>query len=164
MHFSHCSKITVSLRYADLLSVLPTRVKVLAWPVNQLKRHCTSAAIANRRDNGGMGYAPIPSRLTYAEEALRTRSLPEGVAIYNMFVYNIYVDRRISTCIAPYSKWRRFNLSISLAIDGQFLLSNTDVVYVAGLWGFSFLSSPAFIFKNLDLLMFLRLHLLFLAY
>lgn len=73
-------KITVSLRYADLLSVLPTRVKVLAWPVNQLKRHCTSAAIANRRDNGGMGYAPIPSRLTYAEEALRTRSLPEAYA------------------------------------------------------------------------------------
>ncbi|GJU82034.1 hypothetical protein Tco_1284399 [Tanacetum coccineum] len=35
------SKITVSLRYADLLSILPTAVSVVAWPMNRSKRSPT---------------------------------------------------------------------------------------------------------------------------
>ncbi|XP_038711399.1 uncharacterized protein LOC120005686 isoform X2 [Tripterygium wilfordii] len=60
-------KLTVSLRYTDLVSVLPTRVRVLAWPMNQL-------------DKGNSESRSIPSRLSYAEDALRTMSLPEAYA------------------------------------------------------------------------------------
>ncbi|OMO86126.1 Plant peroxidase [Corchorus capsularis] len=73
-------KVTISLRYADLVSVLPTRVKVLAWPMHQLKKNHTSSAILNRNENGTMNSHPIPARLSYAEDALRTMSLPEGIA------------------------------------------------------------------------------------
>ncbi|MBA0690625.1 hypothetical protein Goari_008288, partial [Gossypium aridum] len=66
-------KVTVSLRYPDLVSVLPTRVKVLAWPMHQYKKSHTSSA-------GAMGSQPIPARLSYAEDALRTMSLPEAYA------------------------------------------------------------------------------------
>lgn len=62
---SFCSKITVCLRYADLVLVLPTRVKVLAWPTSQFKKDSISA--------------PSPARLSYAEDALRNMSLPEGI-------------------------------------------------------------------------------------
>ncbi|XP_021607174.1 centromere protein O isoform X2 [Manihot esculenta] len=61
-------KVTVGLRYADLVSVLPTRVKVFAWPMNQFKK------------NGALGTHPGPVRLSYAEDALRTMSLPEAYA------------------------------------------------------------------------------------
>ncbi|GAY44480.1 hypothetical protein CUMW_082400 [Citrus unshiu] len=59
-------KITVCLRYADLVLVLPTRVKVLAWPTSQFKKDSISA--------------PSPARLSYAEDALRNMSLPEAYA------------------------------------------------------------------------------------
>ncbi|EEF46784.1 conserved hypothetical protein [Ricinus communis] len=61
-------KVTVSLRYADLILVLPTRVRVFAWPINQFKK------------NGAFGSQPSPARLSYAEDALRTMSLPEAYA------------------------------------------------------------------------------------
>ncbi|XP_039004959.1 centromere protein O-like isoform X2 [Hibiscus syriacus] len=64
-------KVTISLRYPDLVSVLPTRVKVLVWPMHRLKKNHTS---------GAMGSQPIPARLSYAEDALRTMSLPEAYA------------------------------------------------------------------------------------
>lgn len=38
----------------------------------------TSTAILNRKDDGISGSHPAPVRLTYAEDALRTMSLPEG--------------------------------------------------------------------------------------
>ncbi|KAK8550611.1 hypothetical protein V6N12_039311 [Hibiscus sabdariffa] len=66
-------KVTIGLRYPDLVSVLPTRVKVLAWPMHQFKKNHTSSA-------GAMGPQPIPARLSYAEDALRTMSLPEAYA------------------------------------------------------------------------------------
>ncbi|KAK5830315.1 hypothetical protein PVK06_014109 [Gossypium arboreum] len=66
-------KVTVSLRYPDLVSVLPTRVKVLAWPMHQYKKSHTNSA-------GAMGSQPVPARLSYAEDALRTMSLPEAYA------------------------------------------------------------------------------------
>jgi len=66
MPFSCCSKVIVSLRYADLVSVLPTRVRVIAWPIDQFKK------------SEVMGAHPIPSRLSYAEDALKSMSLPEG--------------------------------------------------------------------------------------
>ncbi|XP_050215483.1 uncharacterized protein LOC126666687 [Mercurialis annua] len=64
----HDCKVTVSLRYADLISVLPTRVKVFAWPISQFKK------------NEALGSQLSPARLSYAEEALRTMSLPEAYA------------------------------------------------------------------------------------
>ncbi|KAF3447644.1 hypothetical protein FNV43_RR12831 [Rhamnella rubrinervis] len=67
-------KVTVTLRYADLISVLPTRIKVLAWPMYQSKKFTM-----NRNENGSMTGQPIPARLSYAEDALRTMSLPEGL-------------------------------------------------------------------------------------
>ncbi|XP_065850274.1 uncharacterized protein [Euphorbia lathyris] len=61
-------KVTVSLRYAELISVLPTRVKVVAWPLNQSKK------------SGALGSHHGPARLSYAEEALQAMSLPEAYA------------------------------------------------------------------------------------
>ncbi|KAF7830190.1 centromere protein O [Senna tora] len=63
-------KITVSLRYADLVSLLPSRIRVLAWPMHQFKKNTTTLS----------GGHPTPIRLTYAEDALRTMSLPEAYA------------------------------------------------------------------------------------
>lgn len=74
---SFCSKITVSLRYADLISVLPTRISVLAWPMHHSKKNTTSTSL--------LGGHPPPVRLTYAEDALRTMSLPEGEDQLNQF-------------------------------------------------------------------------------
>lgn len=69
-----CSKVTVSLRYTDLILVLPTRVTVLAWPM--LNKNSTTTL--NRMEDGVSGNHPLPVRLSYAEDALRTMSLPEG--------------------------------------------------------------------------------------
>jgi centromere protein O len=73
-------KVTVSLRYADLVSVLPTRIRVLAWPS---KKSSINAVTLNRKENGVLGSHQIPARLSYAEDALRTMSLPEGVYCYH---------------------------------------------------------------------------------
>nr|GMD30106.1 centromere protein O [Ipomoea batatas] len=67
-------RITVCLRYADLVSTLPTGVSVVAWPAQHSKK--SSNFIASTRK----GNYPVPERLTYAEEALRTMSLPEAYA------------------------------------------------------------------------------------
>ncbi|KAI3412918.1 uncharacterized protein J3R85_016741, partial [Psidium guajava] len=69
-------KVTVTLRYEDLISVLPTRIRVLAWP----RKNCTSPVSMNQRGNGVSGSHPSPARLSYAEEALRSMSLPEAFA------------------------------------------------------------------------------------
>ncbi|XP_071937390.1 uncharacterized protein [Coffea arabica] len=63
-------KVTVSLRYADLVSILPTGVSVLAWPMHR--------NFMNKKGGGPLGSKTIPERLSYAEDALRTMSLPEG--------------------------------------------------------------------------------------
>ncbi|XP_018836220.1 uncharacterized protein LOC109002785 isoform X1 [Juglans regia] len=70
-------KVTVSLRYADLVSVLPSRIRVLAWPS---KKNSINAATLNRKESGVLGSHQIPARLSYAEDALRTMSLPEAFA------------------------------------------------------------------------------------
>ncbi|XP_010422819.1 PREDICTED: centromere protein O-like [Camelina sativa] len=63
-------KVMVSLRYGDLLSELPTKVRVLAWPMHrQSKKQCTSP-----------GNQTVPVRLFFAENALRIQSLPEAYA------------------------------------------------------------------------------------
>ncbi|XP_024031511.1 uncharacterized protein LOC21385872 [Morus notabilis] len=72
-------KVTVALRYTDLLSVLPSRIRVLAWPVHQSKKN-SSNLITSRKENGGMAGQPGPVRLSYAEDALRTMSLPGAYA------------------------------------------------------------------------------------
>lgn len=89
---SFCSKITVCLRYADLVLVLPTRVKVLAWPTSQFKKDSISA--------------PSPARLSYAEDALRNMSLPEGIYLliridisYLLFLNHKTTGSRLEMCI-----------------------------------------------------------------
>lgn len=69
-------KVTVSLRYTDLISVLPTRISVLAWPMSKIN----STPIFNMMEDGISGSHPAPVRLSYAEDALRTMSLPEAYA------------------------------------------------------------------------------------
>ncbi|KAM0939291.1 putative centromere protein O [Dioscorea sansibarensis] len=69
-------KVTVSLRYADLVSVLPSRIRVLAWPIHPSKK----ALITDKKGSGAAVAESIPSRLSYAEDALRTMSLPEAYA------------------------------------------------------------------------------------
>lgn len=59
-------RITVCLRYADLVSTLPSGVSVLAWP--------------NKSSTRKGNFSAAPERLAYAEEALRTMSLPEAYA------------------------------------------------------------------------------------
>ncbi|CAN1341464.1 hypothetical protein LINPERPRIM_LOCUS39173 [Linum perenne] len=61
-------KVTVSLRYSELVAVLPSRVRVFAWPINQFKKTVA------------MGSHPNPTRLSYAEEAMRNMTLPEAYA------------------------------------------------------------------------------------
>ncbi|CAI0376436.1 unnamed protein product [Linum tenue] len=61
-------KITVSLRYSDLVAVLPTRVRVFAWPINQFKKNAATGSHSN------------PSRLSFAEDAMRNMTLPEAYA------------------------------------------------------------------------------------
>ncbi|KAG7550217.1 Centromere protein O [Arabidopsis thaliana x Arabidopsis arenosa] len=64
-------KFVVSLRYGDLLCELPTKVRILVWPMHhhQSKKQCTSP-----------GSQPIPVRLSFAEDAFRIQSLPEAYA------------------------------------------------------------------------------------
>ncbi|XP_051152017.1 uncharacterized protein LOC127265998 [Andrographis paniculata] len=73
-------KITVNLRYADLLATLPCEVSVFAWPKRQTKKRRTSALPVDQRDNGATRSQLIPARLVPAEDALRTMSLPEAFA------------------------------------------------------------------------------------
>ncbi|CAN8299114.1 unnamed protein product [Cochlearia groenlandica] len=73
-------KVMVSLRYGDLVCELPTKVRVLVWPMHQLKKQRTSPRL------GKPGSQTIPMRLSFAEDALRIQSLPEAYAeiIVNM--------------------------------------------------------------------------------
>ncbi|GAB4836908.1 hypothetical protein Ancab_001819 [Ancistrocladus abbreviatus] len=72
-------KVTVSLRYADLVSVLPTRVRVLAWPLNSSQKGLTGSP-TNMKGTVAFPSHLIPARLSYAEDALRNMSLPEAYA------------------------------------------------------------------------------------
>ncbi|GFP92634.1 hypothetical protein PHJA_001407600, partial [Phtheirospermum japonicum] len=66
-------KVTVNLRYFDLLDTLPSDASVFAWlPHRPIKR----------KENGSQ---PTPSRLQYAEDALRSTSLPEGSSYLSTF-------------------------------------------------------------------------------
>ncbi|CAK9136836.1 unnamed protein product [Ilex paraguariensis] len=85
-------KVTVSLRYADLMSILPTQVSVLAWHLHQSNKSSASATTMNRKGNGALGSHPIPARLSYAEDALRTMSLPEGILDLGQFFVGAYAE------------------------------------------------------------------------
>ncbi|KAF5779538.1 putative centromere protein O [Helianthus annuus] len=69
-------KVTVSLRYADLLSILPTGISVVAWPMSQSKK----SPARGKKGKVAFGNNAGPMRLFYAEAALRTLSLPEAFA------------------------------------------------------------------------------------
>ena len=70
------SKVTVSIRYSDLILTWPSQVRVLAWPLRSFKR-------TDRRSSSGATAQPVPFRLSYAEDALKTLSLPEGSSHLN---------------------------------------------------------------------------------
>ncbi|KAL8478062.1 hypothetical protein ACS0TY_030092 [Phlomoides rotata] len=63
-------KVVASLRYADLVSTLPSEVVVLAWPMQP------STKSRNRRK--ALGHRHKPARLSLAEYVLQSVSLPEG--------------------------------------------------------------------------------------
>lgn len=71
-----CSKVTFSLRYADLASILPSRIRVMVWPIHASKKILISEHKSSETEASGA--RPIPARLSYAEDALRTMSLPQG--------------------------------------------------------------------------------------
>ncbi|KAK4755966.1 hypothetical protein SAY87_009723 [Trapa incisa] len=73
-------KITVTLRYADLLSVLPTRARVLVWPPSNSRKSSPGPASAHGRTSGVFVNQHFPIRLSYAEQAFQTMSLPEAYA------------------------------------------------------------------------------------
>ncbi|GJW25676.1 centromere protein O, partial [Tanacetum coccineum] len=64
--------------WANLLSILPTAVSVVAWPMNRSKRSPTEG----RTGKVAFGSNSAPIRLNYAESAMRTLSLPEGYLFY----------------------------------------------------------------------------------
>lgn len=76
MSVSFCSKVIVKLKYAELVSVLPTHVSVVAWPVHQYRKTSLNASTMNKKENGSL---EGPTTLSYAEDALQNMSLPEGI-------------------------------------------------------------------------------------
>ncbi|GAA0162779.1 hypothetical protein LIER_39474 [Lithospermum erythrorhizon] len=71
-------KVIVGLRYGDLVSTIPSTVSVLAWPRHQSKKFPVEAGAVARKGTEPLGSRCIPIRLPYAEDALRTMSLPQG--------------------------------------------------------------------------------------
>ncbi|CAA7398718.1 unnamed protein product [Spirodela intermedia] len=71
-----CGRVTFSLRYGDLGSTTPSRIRVLVWPVSSSPRG--SAAEGRGAAAASSSAPPGPTRLSFAEEALRAASLPEG--------------------------------------------------------------------------------------
>ncbi|KAI5354754.1 hypothetical protein PRUPE_1G460400 [Prunus persica] len=70
-------KVIVKLKYAELVSVLPTHVSVVAWPVHQYRKTSLNASTMNKKENGSL---EGPTTLSYAEDALQNMSLPEAYA------------------------------------------------------------------------------------
>ncbi|KAM1089222.1 hypothetical protein ACFX15_016461 [Malus domestica] len=70
-------KVVVKLKYAELVSVLPTHVSVVAWPVCQPRKSSLNISSMNKKENGTL---EGPTTLFYAEDALRNKSLPEAYA------------------------------------------------------------------------------------
>ncbi|KAM5577753.1 hypothetical protein ABKV19_008209 [Rosa sericea] len=78
-NFLFCSKVIVKLKYADLVSILPTNVSVVVWPI-QIWRFSVNISTMNTLEG--------PTCLLYAEDALRTMSLPEEIVLnlpYKLF-------------------------------------------------------------------------------
>ncbi|XP_078439139.1 centromere protein O [Wolffia australiana] len=67
-------RVTFSLRYGDLNSSMPSKIRVLTWPVN------SRVPLAAGKDDAASPMRPGPTRLHSAEEALRLTSLPEAFA------------------------------------------------------------------------------------
>lgn len=80
--FTFCSKLMVSLRCTDLISVLSSRVRVLVWPTSQIKKV-------------GISY-PSPASLSYVEDAIGPLSLPEGeLPFFKLKSFLIYQSSKI---------------------------------------------------------------------
>ncbi|CAI9100336.1 OLC1v1037311C1 [Oldenlandia corymbosa var. corymbosa] len=83
---SFLCKVIVSLRYIDLVSILPTAVSVLAWP--KQSDSLTTTMVMSRRSTNKF----IPERMSYAEDSLEIMSLPEhepDVSWVNCFVKEV---------------------------------------------------------------------------
>ncbi|CAI9102952.1 OLC1v1001354C1 [Oldenlandia corymbosa var. corymbosa] len=83
---SFLRKVTLSLRYDDLVSILPTAICVLTW-LKQSDSLTTTMVMCRRSTNKF-----IPERISYAEDALEIMSLPEDepdVSWVNYFVKEV---------------------------------------------------------------------------
>jgi centromere protein O len=91
------SKVTVSIRYSDLLLTLPSKARVLAWPLRSTRRTSTRASTASAAQ-------PIPFHLPYAEDALKTLCLPEGSYLSLSQTIKLYSEYILSTsCVSAYA-------------------------------------------------------------
>ncbi|KAK6116328.1 hypothetical protein DH2020_049955 [Rehmannia glutinosa] len=70
-------KVTVSLRYGNLVSTLPSGVSVLAWPMQQSKKLRTGVAPINKKEI--LGNQLIPSRLFPPAFADIVLSMPQAL-------------------------------------------------------------------------------------
>ncbi|XP_070682552.1 uncharacterized protein [Malus domestica] len=70
------NKVVVKLKYAELVPVLPNHVSVVAWPVCQPRKSGPNISSMNKKEKGTL---EGPTTLFYAEDALRTMSLPKGI-------------------------------------------------------------------------------------
>ncbi|XP_062025329.1 uncharacterized protein LOC133741452 isoform X4 [Rosa rugosa] len=99
------NKVIVKLKYADLVSILPTNVSVVVWPI-QIWRFSVNISTMNTLEG--------PTCLLYAEDALRTMSLPEA---YTEIVLNL-----------PYKlfgKCTKSPLNITLVSAAEFVQSHS---------------------------------------
>ncbi|KAM7268098.1 hypothetical protein ACFE04_010264 [Oxalis oulophora] len=71
----HDCRVTFGLRYGDLTSLLPSRVRVWAFPMSQIKKNSPAT---NKKEND-LGAYSTPVRLSYAEDLLRSMSLPQDL-------------------------------------------------------------------------------------
>ncbi|XP_062014364.1 uncharacterized protein LOC133730870 [Rosa rugosa] len=98
-------KVIVKLKYADLVSILPTNVSVVVWPI-QIWRFSVNISTMNTLEG--------PTCLLYAEDALRTMSLPEA---YTEIVLNL-----------PYKLFRKCTkspLNITLVNAAEFVQNHS---------------------------------------
>ncbi|KAJ7966052.1 Centromere protein O [Quillaja saponaria] len=78
LYGNQIGKLYHSLPYHLIEFLLDDFDCVLAWPTNQSKKY--NGSTMNRKEYGVLGSHLTPARLTYAEDALRTMSLPEAYA------------------------------------------------------------------------------------
>ncbi|KAL2322250.1 hypothetical protein Fmac_026629 [Flemingia macrophylla] len=108
----------------NALAVLPTRISVLAWAM--FNKNTT--ATLSWKDDGLSRNHSSPSRLTYAEDALRSISLPEGcVQLGEARTWSANFTTSISADVS--SKSSRLELGPFSCLDSFVKVIGRDVKY-----------------------------------